>query len=238
MYNKKGTIMDLQCLVALGQKAKRDTEDFINRHIHDQTMGWPVISRVAKDFASKWELPVLEDKLLVWKLKHDSKDALRQIYEKYRDDLLRIAAGLLNDTGTAEDIVHDVFVVFVRSAKQFQLTGSLKGYLARCVANRARNANLSRQRRQTVSMDDVEPIVSDFKRPDQWIICSEEFTKLSYAMADLPYEQREAVILRIHGGMKFKEIAKLQDVSSKTAQSRFRYGFDKLRSILSSEVAK
>jgi RNA polymerase sigma-70 factor (ECF subfamily) len=87
-------------------------------------------------------------------------------------------------------------------------------------------------------MDDVEPIVSDFKRPDQWIICSEEFTKLSYAMADLPYEQREAVILRIHGGMKFKEIAKLQDVSSKTAQSRFRYGFDKLRSILSSEVAK
>jgi len=230
--------MDLQCLVTLGKKAKRETEDFINDHIHDQTKGWPVLSRVARDFASKWESLVLEDKLLVWKFKHGSKDALRHIYEKYRDDLLRIAAGLLNDRSAAEDIVHDVFVVFVRSAKQFQLTGSLKGYLSRCVANRARNANLSRQRRQTVNIDDVEPIASDFKRPDQWIIFSEEFTKLSYAMADLPYEQREAVILHIHGGMKFREIAKLQDVSGKTSQSRFRYGFNKLRSILRSEVTK
>ena len=230
--------MDLQCLVESGKKAKRETEDFINGHIHDRTKGWPVFSRVARDFALKWESLVLEDTLLVWKCKHGSKDALRHIYEKYRDDLLRIAAGLLNDTGAAEDIVHDVFVVFVRSAKQFQLTGSLKGYLARCVGNRARNVNLSSRRRQTLRMEDVEPIASDFKRPDQWIIFSEEFTKLSYAMTELPYEQREAVILRIHGGMKFREIAKLQDVSGKTAQSRFRYGLNKLRSILSSEVTR
>ena len=238
MYNKKGEIMDLQCLVESGKKAKQETEDFINGHIHDQTKGWPVLSRVAKDFASKWESLVLEDKLLVWKFKHGSKDALRHIYEKYRDDLLRMAAGLLNDRSAAEDIVHDVFLVFVRSAKQFQLTGSLKGYLARCVANRARNVNLSRRRRQTINMDDAEPIASDFKRPDQWIIFSEEFTKLKSAMTDLPYEQREAVILHIHGGMKFREIGKLQDVSSKTAQSRFRYGFNKLRSILGIEVTK
>ena len=57
-------------------------------------------------------------------------------------------------------------------------------------------------------------------------------------MAVLPYEQREAVILHIQGGMKFREIAKLQGVSDKTAQSRFRYGFTKLRSILNSEVTK
>jgi len=181
---------------------------------------------------------MLEDKLLVWRFKHGSKEALCHIYEKYRDDLLRIAAGLLNETSAAEDIVHDVFVVFVRSAKHFRLTGSLRGYLARCVVNRARNANLSRQRRQTVSMNNAEPIALDSRRPDQWIICSEEFSQLSNAMAVLPYEQREAVILHIQGGMKFREIAKLQGVSDKTAQSRFRYGLTKLRSILHSEVTK
>jgi RNA polymerase sigma-70 factor (ECF subfamily) len=181
---------------------------------------------------------MLEDKLLVWKFKHGSKEALCHIYEKYRDDLLRIAACLLNETSAAEDIVHDVFVVFVRSAKQFQLTGSLRGYLARCVVNRARNVNLSRQRQQTISMDNAEPIALDSKRPDHWIICSEEFTRLSNAVAALPYEQREAVILHIQGGMKFREIARLQGVSDKTAQSRFRYGLSKLRSILHSEVTK
>ena len=57
-------------------------------------------------------------------------------------------------------------------------------------------------------------------------------------MRQLAYEQREAIVLRLHGGMKFKAIAKLQDVSDKTAQSRYRYGLDKLRSILNGEVEK
>ena len=229
--------MDSQCLVA-SQKAKRQTEDFINSHIDDPNKGWLVFSHVAADFASKWKSQMLEDKLLVWKFKHGSRDALCKIYEKYRDDLLRIAAGLLNETGVAEDIVHDVFLVFVRSAKQFHLTGSLRGYLARCVVNRTRNVNLSKQRRQTVNLNNIESVALDSKRPDQWIICSEEFEQLSDAMATLPYEQREAVILHIQAGMKFREIARLQGVSDKTAQSRFRYGLNKLRSILFDEVKK
>jgi RNA polymerase sigma-70 factor (ECF subfamily) len=181
---------------------------------------------------------VLEDRLLVWKFRCGSKDALCRIYEKYRDDLLRLGTALLNETGAAEDIVHDVFTCFVRSAKQFQLTGSLRGYLATCVANRARNVNRARQRQQTTGLDDAGAIASDWRRPDQWIICSEEFTQLSNALAQVPYEQREAIILHLQGGMKFREIANLQSVSIKTVQSRCRYGLEKLRSLLDREVQK
>ena len=110
---------------------------------------------------------MLEDKLLIWKLKRGSRHALCRIYEKYRDDLLRIAAGLLNDTSAAEDVVHDVFTAFVRSAKRFELTGSLKGYLTTCVANKARNLNRSNSRQHTISLDNIEPPASIFKRPDQ-----------------------------------------------------------------------
>jgi len=83
----------------------------------------------------------MEDKLLIWKLKRGSEDALCRIYEKYRDDLVRIAAALLNDVRAAEDVVHDVFLVFVRSADSLEITKSLKGCLTSCVANRARNLN-------------------------------------------------------------------------------------------------
>jgi RNA polymerase sigma-70 factor (ECF subfamily) len=181
---------------------------------------------------------VLEDKLLVWKFRRGSRDALRRIYKKYRDDLLRLATALLNETSAAEDVVHDVFTCFVRSAGQFQLTGSLKGYLATCVANRARNVNRARQRQQTTGLDNAGAIASDWRRPDQWIICSEEFTQLRNALAQLPYEQREAVILHVQSGMKLREIAKVQDVSIKTVQSRCRYALEKLRSLLDSEVQK
>ena len=47
---------------------------------------------------------MLEDKLLIRKLRRGNKDALRVIYEKYRDDLLRLAAGLLKERSKADDI--------------------------------------------------------------------------------------------------------------------------------------
>jgi RNA polymerase sigma-70 factor, ECF subfamily len=179
---------------------------------------------------------VLEDKLLVWKLKRGSRDALCRIYEKYREDLLRIAAGLLNETSTAEDIVHDVFAGFIRSAIEFELKGSLRGYLTTCVANKARNMNRSGYRRPTVPLDNTGPFASKAPRPDQWIICNEEFKQLTDAMAQLPYEQREAVILHIQGDLKFSQIAAMQETSTKTTMSRYRYGLDKLRSILNGKV--
>jgi len=181
---------------------------------------------------------LLEDRLLIWKLKRGSREALCRIYEKYRDDLLRIAVGLLNQTTAAEDVVQDVFTDFIRSAGKFKLTGSLKGYLAVCVANKARNVIRSQNRQRTVSLDDGEIEISDFKRPDHWIICDEEFSRLNKALAQLPYEQKEVVILHIQGNMKFRDIAKLQEASTKTAQSRYRYGITKLRSILDGEVPK
>jgi RNA polymerase sigma-70 factor (ECF subfamily) len=67
---------------------------------------------------------------------------------------------------------------------------------------------------------------------------SEELDRLNNAMAQVPYPQREAVVLHVQGGMKFRAIAKTQNVSVNTAQSRYRYGLDKLRSLLNSEVEK
>jgi len=52
----------------------------------------------------------------------------------------------------------------------------------------------------------------------------------------LPDEQREVVILRLTAGMKFQDIAKLQQVSTNTVQGRYRYGLSRLRTLLNGEV--
>lgn len=180
----------------------------------------------------------MEDRILVWKFKRGSREALQRIYEKYRNDLLGITAELLHDTNLAEDIVHEVFAVFVERINEFKLTGSLKGYLTVCAANKARNLNRANFRQQPISIDDIDPPVSKFKRPDQWMIFNEQSKQLTDALALLPYEQKETVILHIQGNMKFKEIARLQKTSIKTIQSRYRYGLNKLRSIMNDEVTK
>jgi RNA polymerase sigma factor (sigma-70 family) len=179
---------------------------------------------------------MIEDKLLVWKLKCGSNDALCRIYEKYKDNLLRLSSALLNDTTAAEDIVHDCFVSFAQSAEKVKLSGNLKSYLATSVANRARNWNRSKKRQKTANPSETESAVSNTKRPEQWIIENEQLKRLNNAFSQLPYEQREAISLHLQGGMKFREIAESQDVSIGTIQSRYRYGLEKLRSILDSEA--
>ena len=64
---------------------------------------------------------MLEDELLKVRFKAGSVEALRRIYEKYRDPLLTLAMGLVNDAGTAEDVVHDAFVSFARSGARFRV---------------------------------------------------------------------------------------------------------------------
>jgi len=181
---------------------------------------------------------MVEDRLLVWKFKRGSKDALRAIYQKYADELLSLAGNLLDDKAAAEDVVQDVFVTFVQSIEKFRLTGSLKGYLATCAANRCRDYRRRSNRRQATVENKAQRASREAESPVQLVICSEELQKLSGALRELPDEQRETIVLHLHGGMRFRQIARVQNVSTKTAQSRYRYGLDKLRSTLNGEVRR
>ena len=206
----------------------------------------------------------MEDKLLVLRCRRGSRAALTRIYEKYKADLLLLAMGLLNDKAAAEDIVHDVFLSFVRHLDRFRLTGSLKGYLLTCAANHARNWNkaervrgrsgvpvgspsLSRSNADRLKaglrtdgtpsqgLDDAAPSADS---PLETLVCNEQLELLSGALAELPFEQREALMLHLHGQMTFQAIARSRQISTNTAKSRYRYGIDKLRSILNGKASK
>lgn len=176
--------------------------------------------------------------MLVWRFNRGDTDALRRIYEKYRDDLLKVAAALLNDKNGVEDVVHDVFASFAQKVGNFQLSGSLKGYLSICIANRARDKNRATQRQQTLSQGKAKPVYPDQNRPDNSAMRDELSEQLECAMVQLPCEQREIIILHLQSRMRFRQIAKSKGVSVNTVLSRYRYGLDKLRSILDGESIK
>ena len=179
----------------------------------------------------------MEDKLLVLKCKRGSTEALGRIYEKYKTDMLVLAMALLNDKSAAEDVMHDVFLSFVMNIEKFSLTGSLKGYLLTCLANRARNLNKANYQ-QSVEFNPAEPVSSNSDEPLRTIVCNEQLQQLSCAMAQLPYDQREVIMLHFQAGMTFRTIGRLLGVSANTTKSQYRYGIEKLRSILDGEVIK
>ena len=181
---------------------------------------------------------MIEDKLLIFRFKQGNREALRQIYDKYKVELLKLAVVLIGNRNTAEDIVHDVFIKFAESANRIKLTGSLKNYLVTSVINRVRNYLRDCNRHREADLEGTDLLTSSERGPHQWAVLSERLTLLSRAMRELPYQQREVISLRMEMDMTFRRIAAMQNVSVNTAKGRYRYGITKLRSLLNSEVEK
>lgn len=178
---------------------------------------------------------MIEDELLKLRFKAGSLDALRRIYEKYRDTLLTLAMAMVNDSATAEDVVHDVFVSFAQSGAQFRLHGSLRAYLATCVVNRVRDRMRARKHRGQ-TLDTELALESDFDPPDGRLLSDERSRLVARALARLPEEQRETIALHLNGQLKLREIARLQNVPLTTVRGRYRHGIERLRSILNGRL--
>jgi RNA polymerase sigma-70 factor (ECF subfamily) len=178
---------------------------------------------------------VIEDKLLILRFKQGRNGALRQIYDKYKVELLKLSVVLTGDVNAAEDMVHDVFVKFAQSAERIRLTGSLRNYLITSVINRTRNYRRDTSRRCEAPLDEANLIASPKRGPLQWAVLSERLELLSRALQELPYDQREVISLRMETDLPFRRIARMQRTSVNTVKGRYRYGINKLRSLLNSD---
>ncbi|MHC4204581.1 MAG: RNA polymerase sigma factor [Planctomycetota bacterium] len=178
---------------------------------------------------------MLEDKILAWQFRKGSRAALRRIYEKYYDYLLTVATALLHDVNAAEDVVHDSFLKLSESTHLLNPRRSLKWFLVVCVSNRARDI-LRRRGREPMALDESLSLKSQSCEPVSAAIRNEEMRIISDALKQLPYEQREVVVLRTRGRMTFKAIAELRQLSVRTVHSQYRYGLDKLKTLLNGQV--
>jgi RNA polymerase sigma factor (sigma-70 family) len=173
--------------------------------------------------------------LLAGRRREKDADALRRIYDKHRDGLLILAVAFSHDVHIAEDAVHDVFVAFARNFADREFRGNLRAYLSTSVLNRVRDL-MRKKRNQARAAEGDSPEPADTEEPSRRITCNEELRLLSAALAELPEEQREVIVLHIHGQMRFRVIAGSLGVSVNTVKGRYRYGLRKLRSILNGAI--
>ncbi|MCH7918231.1 MAG: RNA polymerase sigma factor [Planctomycetes bacterium] len=177
----------------------------------------------------------MEDWLLIIRCKRGDTKALGRIYEKYKPDCLLLAMSLVNDSSAAEDIWHDVFLRFAQGIDRFRLTGRLKGFFMTCVANQAKNY-LKAQRRSIQPGSNGHPKESG-SEPLNGVILNEQVSQLAAALAVLPNEQREVIMLHVHGRQSFASIANTLGMSRDTIKSRYRYGMQKLQTVFQQEVS-
>jgi RNA polymerase sigma factor (sigma-70 family) len=183
-----------------------------------------------------WLMLMFLEKRLIIRFNRGDASALRDIYGLYKDELVSLAAILLRDKIAAEDVVHDVFAGLVQKQTVLKIARNLRGYLFTAVTNRVRQhiRKVTKQRQPSSDVND-EGCNSDGTQPECWLVLDEQKRGLAEALAKLPYEQREVVLLRHYSDFRFKQIAITQKVSVNTVQGRYRYGIDKLRTLLNGE---
>jgi len=150
------------------------------------------------------------------------EDAFAEAYDRFAPSLYAAACGLLRSPADAEDAVADVWAALARGRQRLANVRNLRAYLFTALRHAA--ARRRHDRPREASLDDVlEPATPAPAARDD---------RLERALRSLPPEQREAVVLKIDGGLTFAELGEALGVSPNTAASRYRYALEKLRDIL------
>ncbi len=159
--------------------------------------------------------------------------ALNEVYRKHKDDLASAAYHLLGDMAGAEDVLQDVFVRLARNGRCLERAEDLRAYLVSSVLNRARDV-LRRRRIEPGSVGSLDNRSDSTPDPATVAADKDDAARVAEALAGIPAEQREVVVLRTYGQLRFREIADVLGISINTVQSRHRYALEALRVRLTS----
>lgn len=166
-------------------------------------------------------------------------NALATLVGRYRRMMYGFILQMIGNSEDADEVFQETWMRVIRNAAGFR-QGNFRGW----VFQMARNLVVDRRRsaRSMVSIDSelngVEGVTLGECLPDGG--ATPEMSAGRRDLADLvgkavevlPVEQREVFLMRVHGELPFKEIARLQKVSINTVLARMHYAVGTLRKIL------
>ena len=147
-------------------------------------------------------------------------DALTTLYVEHYRSLVRLAAFLLDDVGTSEEVVQDAYVKMLGAWKRIDDPDKAAAYLRSTVLNLAR----SKMRRRLVARKHDPGPPDDVASAEHTAIGHENQREVVAALRRLPARQREALVLRYYGDLSEAEIAATMGVSQGAVKSHLHRG--------------
>ena len=161
------------------------------------------------------------------RLAEGDPSALDGLYDEFGPALYRYALGMLGRTEAAEDALQELFLTLARSRGKLGHVQSARAYLFAML----RHGIWRRLQRDAARERALDP-ATIFEHPQPPGLPDGAAADIAAALAQLPPDQREVIVLKIYQNMTFAEIAEVTEVSLNTAASRYRYALERLRSLL------
>ncbi len=184
------------------------------------------------------------DETLIDRARAGDADAFRELVDRHHMPVFNVVLRTVRDAALAEDVTQDAFLRAWRSAGQFR-GGNVRGWLMRIAVNRAYDALRSRKRRPADSLDalEYEPVprwsstVEAAEPPDSYSARTELSERLEQLLAQLPDDQRTALLLVDMQGFSYDEAAGIMAVAPGTIKSRISRARSRLREEIRADTA-
>ncbi|MEO6700637.1 MAG: SigE family RNA polymerase sigma factor [Jatrophihabitantaceae bacterium] len=151
------------------------------------------------------------------------------LYAAHRLGMVRLALLLVDDVGSAEDVVHDAFIALHQHRDRLREPKAAIGYLRTTVVNNARSVL---RKRQTVRRHLREAQIFDAEPADSELMLAAEHQEVLAAVRSLPQRQQEVLALRYWANLSEAEIAEALGISRGAVKSTASRGMDKLEAML------
>jgi RNA polymerase sigma-70 factor (ECF subfamily) len=154
-----------------------------------------------------------------------SPDAFSELVRRHRDRLWAVALRTLGDREEAADALQDALISALRAAERFRGEAAVTTWLHRIVVNACLDRVRRRQARPTVPLADTDPLPI---AP----VDSDTALDVRAALAQLPHDQRVALVLVDIQGYPVSDVAAILQVPEGTVKSRCARGRARLASLL------
>jgi RNA polymerase sigma-70 factor, ECF subfamily len=169
------------------------------------------------------------DLSLVQRVQRGDKGAFDVLVLKYQHKVVKLVMRYVRNPAEAEDIAQDAFIKAYRALPQFRGDSAFYTWLYRIAINTAKNAVVARDR-NPVDFDldmtnndesyEMQGRLKDSETPEALVLTDEIRTTVNAAIANLPDDLREAIVLRELEGLSYEEIAARMDCPVGTVRSR------------------
>lgn len=169
------------------------------------------------------------DEALMLELSRGHESALAELVRRYQNDIYRFCLHYLKDVEVAREMTQEAFIRVYSARERFDVNRKFRPWVL-CIA---RNLCMNElKRKKTVSMETLEEYASASRDdtgevfrysghgPDEVLMASERQEFLKRALAEMPEDARELIVLRYFERMQAKEIAEILNSSEGAVRTR------------------
>jgi RNA polymerase sigma factor (sigma-70 family) len=169
------------------------------------------------------------DNDLMYQVSQGQLDSLGVLYDRYQSQLYGFFNGMTQDQELAGDLVQNVFYRLLKYRQQFR-GGTFKTWMFH-IARNVLNDQYKRKRAVHLAIDEYADKISDHQAHDQELHQREDIQQLNRAMAALPDDKREILLLSKYQEKNYKEIGELLGCTEGNVKIKVFRALNELRSL-------